>query len=67
MVVKVGDGEWQTILNGSVDALSWDPLDGKTLLIALEDGSIYAASYPDFTPRLMGSLGEGVYQIIWSP
>ena len=63
VVVKVDNGEWQTILNGSVDALSWDPLDGKTLLIALEDGSIYAAAYPDFTPHLVGSLGEGVYQM----
>ncbi len=67
VVVREPNGDWQTILNGSVDELIWDPVDGKTLLIALEDGSIYAASYPDFAPRLMGSLGEGVYQAIWSP
>jgi hypothetical protein len=67
VVVRVPDGDWQTILNGSVDELIWDPIDGKTLLIALDDGSIYAASFPDFSPRLMGSLGEGVYQVIWSP
>jgi hypothetical protein len=67
VVVKVPPGDWQTIMNGSVDQLIWDPIDGKTLLIALDDGSIYSASYPDFSPRLMGSLGDGVYQIIWSP
>ena len=67
VVVRVPGGDWQTILNGSVDQLIWDPVAGKTLLIALDDGSIYAASYPDFSPRLMGSVGEGVYQVIWSP
>lgn len=67
VVVRVPTGDWQTILNGSVDELIWDPVDAKTLLIALDDGSIYAVSYPDFAPRLMGSLGEGVIQIIWLP
>jgi hypothetical protein len=67
IVVRVPGGDWQTIMNGLVDQLLWDPVDGKTLLIALEDGSIYSASYPDFALRLMGSLGEGVYQIVWSP
>ena len=67
VVVKVDDGEWQTILNGMVDALIWDPLEGETLLIALEDGSIYSATYPEFSPRLLGDLGDGVYQVIWSP
>lgn len=67
VVVRVPGGEWQTILNGSVSRLIWGPVDGKTLLIALEDGSLYAASYPDFTPRLMGNLGGDVYQVIWSP
>jgi hypothetical protein len=67
VVVRVPDGDWQIILNGLVDELIWDPVAGKTLLIALDDGSIYAATFPDFTPRLMGSLGAGVYQAIWSP
>jgi hypothetical protein len=65
--VRVPGGDWQTILNGSVDGLIWDPADAKTLLIALNDGSIYAASYPDFSPRLISNLGEGVNQVIWSP
>jgi len=65
--VKVPGGEWKTVLNGSVEQLIWDPVDGTTLLIALADGSLYAASYPDFTPRLMGNLGVGVDQALWSP
>lgn len=67
VVVRVPNADWQTILNGSVSELIWDPVDGKTLLIALGDGSIYAATYPDFAPRLMGSLGATVMQMIWLP
>jgi len=50
-----------------VSGLIWDPALGTTLLVTLQDGSLYAATYPDFSPRLMGSLGENVSQIIWSP
>jgi hypothetical protein len=67
VMVRVPNGDWQTILNGSVDELIWDPVDGRTLLIALDDGSLYAASYPDFAPGLVGNLGDGVNQVIWSP
>ncbi len=67
VVVKVPGGEWQTILNGLVKQLIWDSMEGRTLLIALEDGSLYAASYPDFTPRLMGNLGGIADQAIWIP
>ena len=65
--VKVPGGEWQTILAGFVNQLTWDPLDGKTLLIAMDNGSLYAASYPDFAPRLMGNLGDNVNQAVWIP
>lgn len=65
--VRVPGGDWQTVLDGSIDALIWDPLDGQTLLIALSDGSILAADHPNFVPRLVGRLGDGVYQVIWSP
>jgi hypothetical protein len=34
-------------------------------MIVLKDGSLYAASAPDFTPQLMGKV-EGVNQI-WVP
>jgi hypothetical protein len=67
VVVKVPGGEWQTILNASVEQLIWDPLEGRTLLIASQDGSLYAASYPDFTPRVMGNVGNHVDQTIWVP
>lgn len=65
--VKTPNNEWQTILNGHVDELIWDPITGETLLIALNDGSLYAASYPDFTPRLMGNMGGPASQAIWTP
>jgi hypothetical protein len=67
VVVKVSNEDWKTILNGLVDELIWDPVDGKTLLVAFADGSVYAASYPDFVPHLIGNLGDGVNQVIWSP
>ncbi|HEX7620715.1 MAG TPA: hypothetical protein VF359_05895, partial [Anaerolineales bacterium] len=51
--VKAPGSEWKTVLNYSVRQLIWDPIDGRTLLIALGDGSLYSASYPDFTPHLI--------------
>jgi hypothetical protein len=67
VVVEVGDGEWQTILSGLVDQLIWDPVAGQTLLIVLDDGSLYAAAYPEFEPRLVGNLGSSVVQAGWVP
>ncbi len=66
VVVRVPGGDWMTIQTGFVSQLIWDPIDGKTLLIAMDDGSLYAASFPDFTPRLMGNLG-GIDQALWLP
>jgi hypothetical protein len=65
--LKIPGGDWQTILDGLVDELIWDPVSGDTLLIVLDDGSLYTVSSPDFTPRKMGNLGEGVNQAIWLP
>jgi hypothetical protein len=68
VVIKVpGGGDWKTILEGSVAQLIWDPVEGRTLLIALRDGSLYAASYPDFKPVSRGRLGGLVDQAIWLP
>jgi hypothetical protein len=66
VVVNIGDGNWQKIIDGLVDQLIWDPISGKTLLIGLKDGSLYAASFPDFTPRKMGETGGGFTQAVWS-
>jgi hypothetical protein len=67
VVVKVPGGDWQTILEeGTVDALTWDPASGETLLIVLREGPLYAASYPDFTPRKLGDV-TGVNQVLWLP
>jgi hypothetical protein len=65
--VKIPGSDWNAILNGLVDELIWDPITGDTLLIALQDGSLYAASYPSFSPRLMGNLGGRTNQAIWIP
>ncbi len=67
VVVRIPGGAWQTILEGLVSQLIWDPLEGNTLLIAIEDGSLYAASFPDFIPQVMGNLGGRTHQAIWSP
>jgi hypothetical protein len=64
--VKVPGADWQTILDGSVEELIWDPATGEMLLIVLKDGSLYAASYPDFAPRQIGNV-EGARQVIWLP
>jgi hypothetical protein len=66
VMVKVPGSEWRTILDGSVKELIWDPIRGETLLI-LQGDSLYAASFPDFTPRLMGNLGGMIDQAIWLP
>lgn len=64
--VKVPGADWQTILAGSVEDLIWDPVSGETLLIVQDDGSLHAASYPDFTPRRMGNVGH-FSEAIWLP
>lgn len=65
VVVKVPGGDWQTVLEGDVEALAWNPMSPETLTIVLKDGSLYAASAPDFAPQLRGTV-EGVNQI-WVP
>jgi dipeptidyl aminopeptidase/acylaminoacyl peptidase len=65
--VRQAGGVWQTVMYGPVAQLIWDPLQGRTLFIALSDGTLYAATAPDFTPRSIGDLGGNVNQAIWSP
>jgi dipeptidyl aminopeptidase/acylaminoacyl peptidase len=65
--LKSPDGDWKTILNGSVEELIWDPISGDTLIIALADGSLYSAQALDFSPRLTGNLGGRTNQAIWIP
>jgi dipeptidyl aminopeptidase/acylaminoacyl peptidase len=67
VVVREPEGDWWEILRVDVAELLWDPLSGETLLIAAQDGTLYAASAPDFTPRVMGDLGGSVDQGIWVP
>jgi hypothetical protein len=65
--VKVPEADWKAILEeGTIDQMIWDPVSGETLLIVLREGPVYAASYPDFKPRLMGNM-QGINQAIWLP
>jgi hypothetical protein len=66
VMVQTPNSTWRTILEGSVGAMLWDPIDGKTLLIALETGELYSATAPDFTPRMMGDLMGYYDQATWS-
>ncbi|HET9914890.1 MAG TPA: hypothetical protein VFQ13_23575, partial [Anaerolineales bacterium] len=50
VVVKVPGADWQTVIEGDVEALAWNPVFAETLTIVLKDGSLYVASAPDFTP-----------------
>ncbi len=65
VVVNIGDGEWLTVIEGHASQLLWDPLEGKTLIIALEDGGLYAATFPDFVPMKTGMLDGKVNQAVW--
>jgi hypothetical protein len=65
--LKVPGADWREIMKGSVAKMIWDPMAGNILLIALQNGELYAASFPDFTPRLMGNLDGRVNQAIWLP
>lgn len=67
VVVREPEGDWREILRVDVAELLWDPVSGETLLIAAQDGTLYAASAPDFTPRVLGDLGGSVDQGIWVP
>jgi hypothetical protein len=67
MVIKVAGGDWQTISTGFVDQLLWDPIKGETLFIVMDDGTLYTAAYPGFTPQKMGKMDRSVGQAIWLP
>ncbi len=65
-IVIMKNNDTQEIpINGFVESLTWDPINGSTLLIVLDDGSLFAATSPKFTPRLMGNLGKNNSQAIW--
>lgn len=67
VMIRIPGADWRTIMGGKIDALIWDPVEGNTLLIALTDGSIYVATYPDFAPQQVSSVEDSVYQVLWTP
>jgi hypothetical protein len=66
VVVVARAGDDPVTLQVPVGALIWDPLDGSTLL-GVSGGNVYAATAPDFTPRVMGEIGGRVDRAIWVP
>jgi hypothetical protein len=67
VVVRVPGSDWREVIQTDVAQLVWDPISGETLLIAAQDGKLYAATAPDFRPRVVGDLGGGVDQAVWAP
>jgi len=67
VVVRIPGGDWQQILDGSVDVLIWDQITGENLIIVLRDGSLYTAFFPDFKTIKQGDLGRAVNQAVWLP
>lgn len=67
VVVRTPGGDWQHILDGSVDVLIWDPMTGENLIVVLRDGSLYTAFYPDYNSIKQGDLGGRINQAVWLP
>jgi dipeptidyl aminopeptidase/acylaminoacyl peptidase len=64
--VKEPGKDWVTVSSGfHVDALIWNPVDGKQLIIAGEDGTLFGAAYPDFELKTLGEMNGYVSQAIW--
>jgi hypothetical protein len=66
LTIRSSGGEWKTVLEGNIGAMLWDPITGETLLISLENGELFAASAPDFTPRKTGDLIGPIDQAVWA-
>ncbi len=65
VVVRSPGDDFRTILEADVATMIWDPVQGSTLLVAAQNGTLYAASAPDFVPRVVGDLGSRVAQAAW--
>lgn len=64
--VKEPGKDWFSIATDfHVDALIWNPIDGKNLLMASEDGTLYSAAYPDYELVRMGEMGGYISQAVW--
>ncbi len=64
--VKEPGKDWVTVASGfHVDALIWNPIDGKNLLFASEDGTLYGVSYPDYELITLGDMNGYISQAIW--
>ncbi len=64
--VKTPGGDWKTVMQGMLAPLIWDPIKGDSLFVISEDGTLYAATYPDLVPRALGRTGR-ITQAMWLP
>ncbi len=67
VVISTDGHEWMTQQVGLMDSLLWDPVNGDTLFIALNNGTIYTAIYPEFIPKITGNIPGRIRQMIWLP
>ena len=64
--VKEPGKNWVTVASGfHVDALIWNPTDGKNLLMVSEDGTLYGAASPDYELTTLGEMNGYISQAIW--
>lgn len=67
LMISTNGHDWITQQTGFIDDLLWDQLNGDTLFIALDNGTIYTALYPEFIPRIVGNIPSRIRQMIWLP
>ncbi len=67
VVVSTDSLNWMDIETGLIDGLLWDPVNGNTLIMAVDDGTIYTATFPEFSPMPAGNIPGGIRQMIWTP
>ena len=65
--IREPGGDWQTVMEGDIGAMVWDPLSGDTLLVAFESGELYSVSAPDFTPQPIDILAGPIERAAWIP
>lgn len=67
VMITTDNLNWIDLQTGLIDDLLWDPLNGDTLFIVLNDGTFYTAMYPEFSLIPAGNIPGGVRQMVWLP
>lgn len=58
-------GEAPVVVDLHPEAMIWDPRGDEILLVAADDGGLYALSAPDFVPRRVGTFDGRPDEAIW--